>query len=65
MNQKTLYEKPRAELLSFHLEDELMSGDPTVDITASGTNPPVGGDGGLIPFGSDGGLTDKSSYQLD
>ena len=63
MNPKMLYEKPRAELLSFHLEDELMSGaGATVDVISAGGNPVPGGDGGLRPKNDD--LNDKSSYQL-
>ena len=63
MKPKMLYEKPQAELLSFHLEDELMSGGATVGVTASGTNPDVGEGVGPRPVND--GLNDKSSYQLD
>ena len=62
MSEKKVYEKPRAEVISFRLEEELMTAGGNVDITASG--PGFGGGGGPIPF-DDAGLNDKSSYQLD
>ena len=63
MSEKAMYEKPRAELLSFRLEDELMNAGATVGLDAS--YPTVGGGAGeRPPFGETDALNDKSSYQL-
>lgn len=64
MSEKAIYEKPRAELLSFRLEDKLMNSGATIDITSS--DPGFGGGAGeRPPFGENDALNDKSSYQLD
>ena len=62
MSKKTAYEKPKAQVLSFRLEEELMSGGADLNLTS---DPTVGGGAGVIPFSNDDGVNDKSSYQLD